>query len=47
MPAPRTRLAAALVLGLLAFAGCGGDDDAPEPTQADPVRLDVLVYNVE
>ncbi len=47
MPAPRRRLAAALVLGLLAFAGCGGDDDAPEPAQADPVRLDVLVYNVE
>ena len=46
-------LAAVLVLGLLTFAGCslGGDDDEPvaasAPAQADPMRLDVLVYNVE
>ena len=46
-------LAAALVLGLLAFAGCslGGDGDEPEAAsaraKADPVRLDLLVYNIE
>ena len=38
----------ALALGSLAFAGCfgGGDDDAA-PAKGDPMRLDLLVYNIE
>ena len=45
-------MAAAVVVALLSFAGCDlGGDDQPEtasaPAQGDPMRLDLLVYNVE
>ena len=38
----------ALALGALSLAGClgGGDDDAA-PAKGDPMRLDLLVYNIE
>jgi hypothetical protein len=41
--------AAALLLGALSFAGCdlGGDDQPETASKGDPMRLDVLVYNVE
>jgi len=42
-------LVAALVLGVLVLAGCGGDGDSGETTVAkgEPMDLEVLVYNIE
>ena len=38
----------ALALASLAFAGClGGGGDETTPAKGDPMRLDLLVYNIE
>ncbi|MEZ5063029.1 MAG: hypothetical protein R2700_16250 [Solirubrobacterales bacterium] len=35
------------VLALVLLAGCGGGDDEGTVATGDPMKLDVLVYNIE